>query len=310
VFDFESLLKATASDLDINEFIKSNQICLVRHTMKHRIDGDWSNFDNVLKFDNDMLLVFTGKQSRDIFAGYKLIITFVATEGTGGMLRGAFRNNGIDGRAISKELFLKKHSSKYKEWEKYCKNNNIKETANIFYDLEKCNVLEEFKNRLIIDWGKGTQQWVQKKLKKEILEILPKGFVSKFPGWNQVLISHQELKEITSNQSGNRDWYQFLSEHDGVYVILDKKTNQKYVGSAYSAKENGGGIWGRWASYANTGHNNNKALKELDKLDPKNCENFMYSIHYVVPRSPTSRKDVLFHEQLLKRKIGGELNRN
>ena len=68
MFDFESLLKATASDLDINEFIKSNQICLVRHTMKHRIDGDWSNFDNVLKFDNDMLLVFTGKQSRDIFA--------------------------------------------------------------------------------------------------------------------------------------------------------------------------------------------------------------------------------------------------
>ena len=44
--------------------------------------------------------------------------------------------------------------------------------------------------------------------------------------------------------------------------------------------------------------------------DPKNCENFMYSIHYVVPRSPTSKKDVLFHEQLLKKKIGGELNRN
>ena len=61
---------------------------------------------------------------------------------------------------------------------------------------------------------------------------------------------------------------------------------------------------------AQGGHNNNKALKELDNIDPKNCENFMYSIHYVVPRSPTSKKDVLFHEQLLKKKIGGELNRN
>ena len=310
MFDFKSLLAATVKDLNIAELIKNNQICLVRHTMKHRNDGDWSNFDNVLKFDNDMLLVFTGKQSRDIFSKYKLIITFVATERTGCLLRGAFINKGIGGAPISKELFIKKNGYKYREWEKYCKNNNIEETANIFYDLEKCGVLEEFKNRLIIEWGTSTQSWYQRKLDKEILEVLPKGFVSDFPGWNEVLISHQELKEITCNPNGNRDWYQFLSEHDGVYVILDKKTSQKYVGSAYSAKENGGGIWGRWASYANTGHNGNKALKELDSLDPKNCENFMYSIHYVVPRSPTSRKDVLFHEHLLKKKIGGELNRN
>jgi hypothetical protein len=309
MFDFKSLLLATDSDLDIQNLIAKNQICLVRHTMKHRNDGDWSNFDNVLKFDNDMLLVFTGKQSREVFTGYKLIITFVATEGYGCMLRGAFTNEGKDGKPISREQFIKKNGSKYREWEYYMAKNNITENANIFYDLKISDALEEFKNRLIIDWGKATQQWVQRKLNKEILEILPKGYVSDFPGWGHVLISHQELKEITLNPSGNRDWHQFLSEHDGVYVILDKKTNQKYVGSAYSARENGG-IWGRWVSYANTGHNGNQALLELDSLDPKNRENFMYSIHYVVPRSPTSRKDVLFHEQLLKKKIGGELNRN
>lgn len=300
----------TSPELNVDDLIKSRQICLVRHTMRHRRDGDWSNFDNLLKFDNDMLLAFTAQQGRDIFAKFKLIITFVATEGTGSMLRGAFLNTGVDGKPIEKAAFIKKHRSKYQKWEVYRSNNGIKEGKGFFYDLEKCNALDEFKNRLIINWGSSTQSWYQKQLDKEILEVLPKGFVSVFPGWEQVLISHQELKEITSNPSGNRDWFQFLSEHDGVYVILDKKTDQKYIGSAYSARENGGGIWGRWASYANTGHNNNQALRELDTLDKKNCENFLYSIHYVVPRSPTSKKDVLFHEQLLKKKIGGELNRN
>jgi hypothetical protein len=310
MLNLKSLLLATKSSLDIENLVKNNQVCLVRHTMKHRSDGDWSNFDRILKFDNDMLLVFTAKQSKDVFSKYKLIITFVATEGFGSLLRGAFINEGRHYKPISKEEYIKKHGTKYKKWQSYMTLNNIPETANVFYDLKACDILQELNNRLIIDWGSAAQSWVQKKLDKEILEILPKGYVADFPGWDRVLISHQELVEITRNPTGNRGWYKFLSEHDGVYVILDTKTNQKYIGSAYSARVDGGGIWGRWASYANTGHNGNKALRELDDLDPTNRDNFMYSIHYVVPRSPISRNDVLFHEQLLKKKIGGELNRN
>ncbi|MGE7413520.1 GIY-YIG nuclease family protein [Methylobacterium tarhaniae] len=45
----------------------------------------------------------------------------------------------------------------------------------------------------------------------------------------------------------------------GVYLIVDKNTGKKYVGSAY----NDVGIWSRWSVYAATGHGWNAALVNL-----------------------------------------------
>ena len=45
----------------------------------------------------------------------------------------------------------------------------------------------------------------------------------------------------------------------GVYVIHDKETGQRYVGSAYGDT----GVWQRWATYAATLHGGNVGLKEL-----------------------------------------------
>ena len=86
---------------------------------------------------------------------------------------------------------------------------------------------------MVIDWGSSTVQWVQSQTDKEIWQILPVGFVSEFPGWNQVFISHKELQAIIDNPDGNLDWQLFLTSHDGVYVILDTSTGKIYVGSAY-----------------------------------------------------------------------------
>lgn len=50
-----------------------------------------------------------------------------------------------------------------------------------------------------------------------------------------------------------------LSGVKAVYLILDTKNGQQYVGSAYGD----GGLLERWKCYADTFHGNNKLMKEL-----------------------------------------------
>jgi hypothetical protein len=168
-------------------------------------------------------------------------------------------------------------------------------------------LLESYRDRLVIDWGKS-QSYIQKIIDKPVSEIYPKGFVSLFPGWDKVHLSFKELSEIISNPDGNKDWYEYLSRHSGVYVIFDKSTGMQYVGSA----SGGNGIWSRWEGYARTGHNGNKALKVLGKKNPDFANNFTFSLHHVFPRT-VSKNDVLYYESLLKNKLGSRafgLNEN
>jgi hypothetical protein len=129
-----------------------------------------------------------------------------------------------------------------------------------------------------------------------------------------VLVPHEQLKAITANQDGNLDWYQFLSEHDGVYVILDSKSGKLYVGSAYADGENTSGLWGRWLGYARTGNNGVVGLVELTDLDVNHSDYFKYSIHHVFPKGIKTKKEILQIESHLKQKLGARglngLNRN
>jgi hypothetical protein len=302
-------LKYLLNSIDTNfeQLIKNKEIRLVRHTMKNRKDGDWTGFDNLLKFDNELLKIFTAEQIADKYKDAKLILVFVATNSTRCLLRGAFWSRGL----ISYEAFCKEHN--IKRFEDYKLQKEIpllSENEGCYYDLYECTELSPYKNRLVIDWGSSTVQWVQTQTDKEIWQILPVGFVSEFPGWNQVFISHRELKAIIDNPEGNLDWQLFLNSHDGVYVILDTSTSKNYVGSAYGCN----GIWGRWSGYAKTNDNGNQALVELTNLNPSHADNFMYSIHHVFPKGSLTEREILDYESLLKNKIGSRsingLNRN
>ena len=57
-----------------------------------------------------------------------------------------------------------------------------------------------------------------------------------------------------------------------MYLIVDRKTGKKYVGSAYGNNM----LLGRWRNYIENGHGGNKLLKTLDFEYIK--ENFKYSI--------------------------------
>lgn len=298
------------SDLTLKDLIKLEgleyenlKFRVVRHKMNRK---GWEDFDNLIRFDNEMLSAFAGSQERLVYKDADIILTFVALPGTKALFRTAHINHG----QISFNQY-KKYYKGYKPFLNYRKNNSREENVLddlYFYKLEDSNLLESYKNRLVIEWGKSTVSWVQSSTEKEVTEIYPKGFVSLFPGWDKVHLSHKELTEIINNPNGNKDWYEYLSRHSGVYVIFDSSTGNQYVGSASGGK----GIWSRWEGYVKTGHNGNKGLKALAKKNPDFANNFTYSLHHVFPRT-VSKNDVLYYESLLKNKLGSRaygLNEN
>ena len=298
------------ADLTLKDLIKLEgleyenlKFRVVRHKMNRKY---WEDFDNLIRFDNEMLSAFAGSQERLVYKDADIILTFVALPGTKALFRTAHINHG----QISFNQY-KKYYKGYKPFLNYRKNNSREENVLddlYFYKLEDSNLLDSYKNRLVIEWGKSTVSWVQSSIEKEVTEIYPKGFVSLFPGWDKVHLSHQELKEIINNPDGNKDWYEYLSRHSGVYVIFDSSSGMQYVGSA----SGGNGIWSRWEGYAKSGHNGNKALKVLAKKNEDFANNFTYSLHHVFPRT-VSKNDVLYYESLLKNKLGSRafgLNEN
>ena len=298
------------TDLTLKDLIKLEgleyenlKFRVVRHKMNRK---GWEDFDNLIRFDNEMLSAFAGSQERLVYKDADIILTFVALPGTKALFRTAHINHG----QIPFNQY-KKYYKGYKTFLNYRKNNSREENVLddlYFYKLEDSNLLESYKNRLVIEWGKSTVSWVQSSTEKEVTEIYPKGFVSLFPGWDKVHLSHKELTEIINNPNGNKDWYEYLSRHSGVYVIFDSTNGNQYVGSA----SGGNGIWSRWEGYAKTGHNGNKALKVLAVKNPDFANNFTYSLHHVFPRT-VSKNDVLYYESLLKNKLGSRafgLNEN
>ena len=298
------------SDLTLKDLIKLEgleyenlKFRVVRHKMNRKY---WEDFDNLIRFDNEMLSAFAGSQERLVYKDADIILTFVALPGTKALFRTAHINHG----QISFNQY-KKYYKGYKPFLNYRKNNSREENVLddlYFYKLEDSNLLDSYKNRLVIEWGKSTVSWVQSSVEKEVTEIYPKGFVSLFPGWDKVHLSHKELTEIINNPNGNKDWYEYLSRHSGVYVIFDSSTGNQYVGSASGGK----GIWSRWEGYVKTGHNGNKGLKALAKNNQDFANNFTYSLHHVFPKT-VSKNDVLYYESLLKNKLGSRafgLNEN
>ncbi|MFL2692388.1 MAG: GIY-YIG nuclease family protein [Gammaproteobacteria bacterium] len=277
---------------------------IARHVMKGK---GWDGFDDLIRFDDELLTVFAGNMGTDRYKEAEKIITCVALPKSKALIRAVFNNYGIiDAREA------KKHFSGYERYEKYIKDNKLERevpelSKQVFYRLELSPLLNSYRNRIVLEWG-NSQTYIQRIIEKPISEIYPKGFVSAFPGWDKIHISYKELTEIINNPDGNKDWHEYLTRHSGVYVIFDSSSGMQYVGSA----SGGDGIWSRWEGYARTGHNGNKALKELAKNDPDFANSFTFSLHHVFPRT-VSKNDVLYYESLLKNKLGSRafgLNEN
>lgn len=129
-----------------------------------------------------------------------------------------------------------------------------------------------------------------------VSSILEESFTGDpFPGHDRINHSLADLQSVVSQ--ARADWRIALESMKGVYVIHDKETGQRYVGSAYGDT----GIWQRWTTYANTLHGGNIGLEAL--LDEKGEEYYRTNMRFALLEYWSMRTDdhhVLLRESYWK----------
>ncbi|MFP4542054.1 MAG: GIY-YIG nuclease family protein [Opitutales bacterium] len=161
----------------------------------------------------------------------------------------------------------------------------------IWYALEEDARFRPLRGRLVGQW-RSTRGWYQRK-DIPVHELRPEGASTVFPGFEHVLLSWAELKHIFAHPRAHLDWKAALASNAGIYRIVDTSTGEIYIGSAYGEA----GLWGRWQTYAQTGHGNNQLLRSRDPA------HFRWSIIRTVSRALSAR-EVIRLEALEKAKHG------
>jgi len=246
-----------------------------------------STYDLYRIYINDEIEYYQTVQSKPVFKDCDQFISFIGLERSKSQFIGVYNVLGV------------KYNPNF-TWKKNSLLKNL-DPGKYIYKLERDKRFDDLIGRLIIDWGKSTRSWHQWLRDKEVIEILPKGYVRHFPGYLDFVLDFTELKKIIENPDSNREWEQKLGAVGGIYLITDSKTGKQYVGSAYGNK----GIWGRWMVYSKTGHGGNIQLKKLLKNKKSYFKSFRFTILRTLPKTLTSR-EVIEYEVIYKDKLGSK----
>ncbi len=220
----------------------------------------------------DGLLEYQREQGHPVFHNCNYVISFVGGDRRRSILFGIFKVGNFEMR-----------------------------NGQYYYDLQEVDELSYLNNRVVINWGNNAiawHQWYHTQI-KEVLEILPPGYIGSFPGLLNFTLDFAELQKLVHNPEANADWKHHLSAVNGIYMILDTSTGKQYIGSAYGQA----GIWQRWSNYADCIHGGNKELIALYESDSTCHRHFLYSVLQPLPSNITQR-EITQLESLYKRKFG------
>lgn len=267
-------------DIFTAEGISHRDILLIRHTENEQFSRSSLNLESaVLKYTAEQAVVGKFPKSPP-----PLWVVFLAEGGFQARLYTVYENLGEIDRARTEVL-------------KY-------------YSLGRSGVLEEYRHRLSVDWGRDAINWVKSgsaAARMPVLEISD-GKAVEFPGYDRVTLNFSELRDVVSQNPKYSTWRTALSAVQGIYLISDRATGKLYVGKADGSER----ILGRWDQYARTKHGGNKALQTLMEDTPDSFENFQFSILRVFgPSEPSyvvGDAEKHFKEILLSRKFGYNLN--
>lgn len=266
--------------LKVREFDLTAKTKLLRHQ-----DG---SYDIKRIYDAGMINDYQSVQSKKVFSNCNYIISFLGIENSKAQFIGIYK---IVGERKVKDVIM---PIDYPYPEFY-------QDDYYYYDLQEVCIMDDLKERLIIEWGGSTRSWHQwlEDKDKEVLEIVPKGYFNSFPGFLDFTLSFNELKRIIEHPDANRDWHVMLKSVAGVYLILDTVDGMQYIGSAYGKE----GIIGRWKKYNESGHGGNKLLQQLLLCFPERYKQFQYTILQTLPKTLTNA-EVIKYESMYKRKLG------
>lgn len=138
---------------------------------------------------------------------------------------------------------------------------NGDQDAHWWYDLDRVTSADEWLGRLYVEspYKERHSRPTGERLLDEltVVELMPERLsIGQFPGYKQVDLSMSELRILVIQMT--ESWRSALAAVKGIYLITDTATGKLYVGKADGTD----GIWGRWCTYARTGHGHNIALKQ------------------------------------------------
>ncbi len=169
---------------------------------------------------------------------------------------------------------------------------------NAVFLLEPVEALKDYEKRLTIDWGKSTRMWHQRGTTEKPVVSLQMDEKKVFSGFEDLVLTYDELKEIVCNPVVYEAWHAALASVYAIYLIVDRETGKQYVGSAYGS----GGLLSRWSCYVETYHGHNKRMRELICDYPERFHSFQFSILQILPKTLTA-DDVVSVESQYKRKL-------
>lgn len=233
----------------------------------------------------DMVREYTAHQRTNFSKGYLYWAVFIGESGTYARLYSIYKVNGAtadtpdtipDGYPISEQF----------------------DGQNMYYDLQYMDLLQEYESKLIIDWGNSARMWHQKGTTEKPIISIESSARKPFIGYEKVLLTYNELKEIVENATDYELWQTALSAINAVYLIVDMETGSQYVGSAYGKD----GLLGRWRFYVDSLHGNNKLMKDLICNHPDRYKHFQFSILQILSKS-TPDEEIIHAEALWKKKL-------
>lgn len=271
IFYFSDVLRKVGLD--------PSKVKLIRHALTDR------GFRECYKAN--VVYEYTCHQKSGFSKGYDYWVTFISDQGTLCKLDSCYKV----GAAVPDTPDMIPKGIPEIEARKF-------QGKNAYFHLEPLDLLKEYEGRLIIDWGKSARMWHQKGTTEKPVVAIQADEKNVFSGFENLILTYDELKEIVENPTVYEAWHTALSSVNAIYLIVDRETGKQYVGSAYGKD----GLLGRWACYVDSLHGNNKLMKELICAYPERYHDFQFSILQILPKTVTD-DEVIRTESLYKKKL-------